>query len=206
MKTKTKLIVLLLAILIMSCSGDNNQDEVVIKLDNFIYKEYLDKEFYNVKLDLVEDTIAAIEKLTPNDPGYDQGKKDLIAFKKEKGELMVRIENIVDLSIFGLIGPLPPCSIGYRICLPPLDRLQYLVTLDKTESLEVLVYNDKSKLISAMSNELSPLPGDEGKLKYANFKLTEDYAGPVTIKVIEKDIQGQVVFDYEITGFVSTKI
>jgi len=205
-----KLTLLLLVGLVMSCSntGVGSYPEAILKEDNFIYKEYLDNEYYKIEIINIEKVIDSLDAVLVQNPKDEKAKIEKEMAEESRSNLKANIANYADLVSWGIIGPVWPCDL----CLPSIENLKYIVTLANSQValgesiLEVAIYNASGDLISKMDNQFKPLPDNEKNVSYANFNLTKSYSGPVFIKVIEKNIKGEIILDYMLEGYIEDKV
>ncbi|MBJ2173234.1 hypothetical protein JBL43_03240 [Aureibaculum sp. A20] len=205
-----KLTLLLLVGLVMSCSntGVGSYPEAILKEDNFIYKEYLDNEYYKIEIINIEKVIDSLDAVLVQNPKDEKAKIEKEMAEDSRSNLKANIANYADLVSWGIIGPVWPCDL----CLPSIENLKYIVTLANSQValgesiLEVAIYNASGDLISKMDNQFKPLLDNEKNVSYANFNLTKSYSGPVFIKVIEKNIKGEIILDYMLEGYIEDKV
>lgn len=207
---KTKITLILVTFLILSsCIKDyhgHGPKEIEFTPTNFIYEGDMFSFYLNGEIESLTETIDKLKKISPNDQGYDQAKKDIIVAESEQKDLQGQIVGIIDLSSVGFtIGPdwpRPPCncyplglSVGHLLAVP-----------DNTTTIKsVSIQNTDGKVISKVIAEFSPLPEYNNQILSQSFRVYGGITGEIKINVEKVDEYGKLV-GYTINAYVYPKL
>lgn len=185
---KTKLFFgISLCLLFSSCIKDfngNGPEEVILTSDNYLSYDSLIDVFAPIEMNNIDDQINA-----------SQDENEIAELKSRKAYLQNELNINIDVSqVYGL--PVPCVNLPNGKCVP--TRLEFFTLPVRFTEVSLVVQNANGKFIGG-ANELSPMPGLEGKLNLLKIPVLESQS-QLRITFITKDQQG---IENTISGIIS---
>ncbi len=204
MKIKITSIVLFCMVL-ASCSklpyghvSDEDDYKIVLTENNYMFEGDLQKYALGLEINALKNEIEAIEALTPDDPGYDEGKQRL---PEAQDELAVSVTE--QNTIFGFEDILD--RVGRRIPRPKgpgpgiiPTTLRHIAFYTKTAA-KITAINEQGAVVGQTEDiDLKSLNGTGGRMQILPFDFYD--AKPeqlITLKVSTESEKGEIA-DYEV--------
>lgn len=204
MKTKITTI-LLVGTILASCSklpyghgSDEDDDKIVLTENNYVFEGDLKKFALELEIDALKNEIETIEALSPNDPGYDEGKQRL---PKAKIELAASVTE--QMSTFGFEDILD--RVGRRIPRPRgpgpgviPTTVRYIAFYAKVAA-KITAINMQGEVVGQTEDiDLKSLSGTKGRIQIVPFEFFGAVPQQlIRLSVMTENEKGEVA-DYEV--------
>ena len=202
MKTKPIIIIAFAALLMASCIKDHighGGDKIELTQDNYVYEGDLYRVYLDQEVAELDVTIAALNDIIANNQADQTTFEDLKKAEQSKENLISEETTIIDLQQVGrtIPKPRPPCPKP-RNC--DFTALEYVLTTNTVEKLEILILNEEGKTIGGGTiDDLRPLSGTGGLIQFSEL-MVDSYKDPITISVQVFDANGidrSYIVDYQ---------
>ncbi|QCX39723.1 hypothetical protein FF125_15190 [Aureibaculum algae] len=184
-KHRLKLTLLLLVVLVISCTEGGTMDGVKIELTskNYVDVALIETNYYKGKIADVQVELDSLQNIL--DAGQGDSKTQLafdsaIELEQSLNSSLNDVKSVVGIDIEP-DWPIPPnpCILG-NICLP--DGIRFIVAPRVSNIKFVGIYNTKGELIDGSKGELSPMPGYEDKIIYKEVNFGK-FKGDIFIRM-----------------------
>lgn len=174
---------LILSVLFFACGDDGfneDENEITFKENNYFYEGELYSQYLTSEIEELDETIAELEDIIENQQGDENTQEELDEAIQLRDNIKIEIADIVSIKVGGIIPPMPPCPVGNCI---PLPDLQYVLTPQNVDLLQVELFTANDVLIGSSSSSLNVFtPDDDFKYQEMNI-IDNSYKGVITVKV-----------------------